>query len=215
MKCYNCQKLGHPAYRCPEKPSSSHGGEKRVNSIQEEGSSTRTPAMNLAPEDGESLMMTRVLMQEPHKCEVSQRRALFRIMCKIFRKVCKMVIDSSSTDNIISEEAVSKFNLPRMRHNEPYKVTWLNKGQHVLVNEQACVDFNIGEYKDRILCDILPMDACHLLLGRPWQFDRRAHHDGEKNTYSFQKNGIVYKIQSLSEEIENNKPKTPKVLLVN
>ena len=29
------------------------------------------------------------------------------------------------------------------------------------------------------------MDACHLLLGRPWQYDRKVHHDGFKNTYSF------------------------------
>ena len=29
------------------------------------------------------------------------------------------------------------------------------------------------------------MDACHLLLGIPWQYDRNAHHDGQKNTYSF------------------------------
>lgn len=171
MKCYNCQKLGHPAYRCPEKPSSSHGGERKVNYVQEEGSSIRTPAMHLAPEDGESLIMRKVLMQEPHKCEVSQRRALFKIKYKILGNVCKVIIDSGSTDNIISEEVVGKLNLPRMKHSEPYKVTWLNKGQHVLVNEQVWVDLNIGEYKDRILCDILPMDACHLLLGRPWQFD--------------------------------------------
>jgi len=29
------------------------------------------------------------------------------------------------------------------------------------------------------------MDACHLLLGCPWQFDRSAMHDGHDNTYSF------------------------------
>ncbi|CAL8151357.1 unnamed protein product [Prunus armeniaca] len=29
------------------------------------------------------------------------------------------------------------------------------------------------------------MDACHILLGRPWQYDRGAIHDGKKNTYSF------------------------------
>src|SRR5436189_1552376 len=28
------------------------------------------------------------------------------------------------------------------------------------------------------------MDACHLLLGRPWEFDRSVTHDGRKNTYS-------------------------------
>jgi hypothetical protein len=34
-------------------------------------------------------------------------------------------------------------------------------------------------------CDIVAMDACHLLLGRLWQNDRSAHYNGRKNTYSF------------------------------
>jgi len=28
------------------------------------------------------------------------------------------------------------------------------------------------------------MSACHLLLGQPWQFDKRVVHDAFKNTYS-------------------------------
>ena len=28
------------------------------------------------------------------------------------------------------------------------------------------------------------MGASHLLLGRPWQFDRKGVHDGRANTYS-------------------------------
>ena len=106
-------------------------------------------------------------------------------------KLCKVIIDSGSTDNIISVEAVNKLGLERLPHSCPYKVSWLNKGQQEVVNEQAWVEFSIGEYKDKILCDILPMDACHLLLGRPWQFDRKARHDGEKNSYSFQKDGVT------------------------
>ena len=46
-----------------------------------------------------------------------------------------------------------------------------------------------SKYKDKVWCDVIPMDACHLLLGRPWQYDRRAIHDGVKNTYSFIKDG--------------------------
>lgn len=34
------------------------------------------------------------------------------------------------------------------------------------------------------------MDACHLLLRRPWQYDRKVIHDGFKNTYIFHKNGV-------------------------
>ena len=30
---------------------------------------------------------------------------------------------------------------------------------------------------------MVPMSVCHMLLGRPWQFDRKAIHDGRANTY--------------------------------
>ncbi|KAG5230103.1 hypothetical protein IMY05_015G0066000 [Salix suchowensis] len=43
--------------------------------------------------------------------------------------------------------------------------------------------------KDQMWCDVVEMDACHLLLGRSWQYDRRVYHDGFKNTYSFVFNG--------------------------
>ena len=33
------------------------------------------------------------------------------------------------------------------------------------------------------------MDSCHVLLGRPWQFDNEAAHDGNRNVYSFEMNG--------------------------
>jgi hypothetical protein len=36
-----------------------------------------------------------------------------------------------------------------------------------------------------VICDVLPMDACHLLLKRSSQYDRGATHDGRTNTYSF------------------------------
>jgi hypothetical protein len=32
------------------------------------------------------------------------------------------------------------------------------------------------------------MDVCHLLLGRPWQYDRNVIHDRRKNTYTLGKN---------------------------
>uniref|UniRef100_A0A2N9H665 Integrase catalytic domain-containing protein n=1 Tax=Fagus sylvatica TaxID=28930 RepID=A0A2N9H665_FAGSY len=38
-----------------------------------------------------------------------------------------------------------------------------------------------NKYKDEVLCDVAPMHAGHILLGRLWQFDRKATHDGLKN----------------------------------
>lgn len=50
-------------------------------------------------------------------------------------KVCKVVIDFGSTDNLVAVEIVEKLKLKRIPHPTPYKVSWLNKGQQVLVNE--------------------------------------------------------------------------------
>jgi len=68
---------------------------------------------------------------------------------------------------------VEKLGLTRKAHPSPYKVSWLQKGHQVIVTEQCNVEMQIDTYKDVILCDIMPMDVCHMLLGRPWQFDRR------------------------------------------
>lgn len=32
------------------------------------------------------------------------------------------------------------------------------------------------------------MDACHLILGRPWKFDVKENHNGEINIYLIEKN---------------------------
>ena len=76
-------------------------------------------------------------------------------------------------------------------HPDPYQLTWLKKGNVVKVNHRFLVQFSIGhKYSDEVWCEVIPMDACHVLLGRPWQYDRQTKHDGFKNTYSFRKDGV-------------------------
>lgn len=48
------------------------------------------------------------------------------------------------------------------------------------------IKFKIGDYHDELLCDVAPMQACHLLLGRPWQYDRYTRHEGRTNKYVLQ-----------------------------
>ena len=136
-------------------------------------------------------MMNKVLLKpEKEPIEPPQRKYLFRTMCKVQGKCCKMVIDSGSTDNLVSTEMVEKLSLRKVRHPMPYKVSWLHKGHQILVSEQCEVDFQIATYKYNILCDVMPMDIFHILLGRPWQFDKSTVHDGRRNCYIFQENGI-------------------------
>ena len=74
-----------------------------------------------------------------------------------------------------------------MKHSRPYKLQWLNDYGEVKVNRQVLVSFSIGRYKDEVLCDVVPMHVSHILLGRPWQFDRKVNHDEFKNRHSFVK----------------------------
>ena len=60
------------------------------------------------------------------------------------------------------------------------------------------MNFSIGNYKDELWCDVIPMSACHLLLGRPCQFDRKVVHEGDTNVYSVQVRPKRIKLQSLS-----------------
>ena len=55
------------------------------------------------------------------------------------------------------------------------------------------------------------MDACHILLGIRWKYDRGVIYDGEENTISFKKDGRTFKIQSLMED-EEPQSKTPNFL---
>jgi len=43
----------------------------------------------------------------------------------------------------------------------------------------------VWNYKDDILCDVVPMETCHILLGRPWKFDKKAMHNGLTNEITF------------------------------
>lgn len=54
----------------------------------------------------------------------------------------------------------------------------------------------------------MPMDVCHILLGRPWQYDRNARHDGRRNTYELEKDGIKHKLIPLKAKDKAGSSKT-------
>jgi hypothetical protein len=111
-----------------------------------------------------------------------------------------VIIDSGITDKLVSMEMVEKLELETTTHLKPYKVSWLQKGHQVMVTKQFLVEFKIGGYRDEIICDVIPMDVCHILLGIPWQFDRNVIHDGRKNTYTLEKNGRTHMLFPIEEK---------------
>jgi len=68
----------------------------------------------------------------------------------------------------------------------------------MIVNKQEKVCFRIVKYEDVVLCDVIPMEASHLLFGRPWQVDRRTNHNRYSNKYSFVHHGKKVILAQLS-----------------
>lgn len=66
------------------------------------------------------------------------------------------------------------------------------------MKEQVTVPLSIGRYEDEVVCNVLPMDACHVLLARPWLFNKKAVHDGFKNRHSFDHKGKKITLVPLS-----------------
>ena len=57
------------------------------------------------------------------------------------------------------------------------------------MTKHALIAYSIGNFKDEVRYDILPVAAYHILLGRPWQFANIAIHHGKSNPYSFEVKG--------------------------
>jgi len=121
----------------------------------------------LAPDVGEILVLQRILHAKESLKVESQREHIFHSQCTIQGKVCSLIIDRGSCTNVASTQLVSKLSLPTIPRPQPYCLQWLKKGNEVRVTKQALTTYSVGNLKDEVVCDVLPMGACHLLFGRP------------------------------------------------
>lgn len=68
------------------------------------------------------------------------------------------------------------------------------------MSKQVEGPFSIGQYQDQVLCDVVPMQVGHILLGRPWQYDREVFHNGRTNQYSFCLNNRKFTLAPLDQK---------------
>jgi hypothetical protein len=55
----------------------------------------------------------------------------------------------------------------------------------VVITRSIRIPFSLGSYSDYVDCDVIPMEAWSLLLGRSWKYDTDSLHHGRLNHYSF------------------------------
>ena len=143
----------------------------------------------LPEEEHRSLVIRRIFHTTPLARKSDQRENIFQTKCKVQGKVCDLIIDSGSESNFVSRQLVDELNLDTKPHPHPYKLKWLDNKASRSVSRQCLVNLTLGTYADEVLCDVLEMEACHLLLGRPWQYDKKTTHNGYTNTYTLRYDG--------------------------
>jgi hypothetical protein len=206
IKCFKCLGSGHIASQCPNRRVMIMRDNGEVMTESKDDSDGMPELVDASDDDGvvypvtgESLVARRALNTHIKVDDAEQQREnIFHTRCHVNNKVCSMIIDGESCTNAASTILVEKLNLPTLKHSRPYKLQWLNDCGEVRVDRQVLVTFSIGKYLDEVLCDVVPMHAGHILLGRAWQYDRRAIHDGFKNMYSFVEEGKTIKLAPLT-----------------
>jgi len=76
-----------------------------------------------------------------------------------------VAFDYGSENNVVNQSLVEKLKLPATFHLD-----------------QAWIKFSTWQCVKEVLCDIAPMDSCHLLLGWAWLYFKTLHLD-ERSLY--------------------------------
>ena len=134
-KCYRCGQPGHQSNQCPRRGV--------VNLVETEEDYRRVIEKNeneavyayeeeeiRGGDEGEllshSLVVQRLLLT-PKQEEPSQRHKIFRTRCTVNKRVCDIIIDNGSSENIVSKVMVTKLGLQTKSTLPRIKLVGLNE----------------------------------------------------------------------------------------
>ncbi|XP_052477141.1 uncharacterized protein LOC128032567 [Gossypium raimondii] len=146
IQCFKCLGRGHVASQCPN---------RRVMLMREDG--------EIESDSEEDVHELPTKEDEENDLEVLNRSSYGDHGCQ-----------TGSCTNVASSVMVDRLGLKTTKHPNPYKLQWLNDGGELKVTKQVVVPLSIGNYKDEVLCDVVSMDATHLLLGALFPADLPA-----------------------------------------
>jgi hypothetical protein len=182
VQCHRCKGFGHVQRDCPTKcilVAKDDGAYSSASDFDDDtlalfaadhAGNEGTPDEHIdarAAEHYESLIVQRVLSAQMEKAEQNQQHMLFQTKCVIKEHSCRMIIDGGSYNNLASSEMVEKLALSTKPHPHPYHIQWLNNSGKAKVTTLVQISFAIESYHDVVECNVVPMQACHILLSRP------------------------------------------------
>ncbi|RDX90646.1 hypothetical protein CR513_27468, partial [Mucuna pruriens] len=126
------------------------GNVESESSYEDSSSSSEVNSSSDSSHDDDDLLIVRRLMNtQVNEDNDSQMENIFHSRCHVKGKLCSIIIDDGSSVNMASLKLVEKLNLLTLLHLRPYKL-------------------------DEVLCDLVSMEATHILQGTQWLFDRKV-----------------------------------------
>ncbi|WVZ58363.1 LOW QUALITY PROTEIN: hypothetical protein U9M48_008642 [Paspalum notatum var. saurae] len=212
IRCHRCKGFGHVIRDCPSKRTLLIRDDGEYSSASDSEATqyamlaidhAAQAEVHVNPGDAdryESLVAQRVLSTQVAPPKKNQRHTLFHTKGVVQERSIRIIIDSGSCNNLASTMLTEKLSLPTRKHPNPYHIQWLNDGGKIKVTRSVRVSFSMGAYSDFVDCDVVPMEACSLLLGRPWQYDTDSLHHGRSNHFSFMFKGQKIIIHPMTPE---------------
>jgi hypothetical protein len=208
IRCHHCHGVGHFQRDCPSKKSyiaTDDRGYVSDSDVEDDFALQTNNAGDLNDDDADVFgsghteeyntktnVVQRVLSAQVDTSEKVQRHNLVQIFFVVKDCRVRTIIDGGSCNNLETADFVAKIGLTTCIHTHPYYIQWLNNSGKAKVTHTAHVHFSIGTYYDYADCGVVPMQACSLLLGHPWEFDTDAIHYGRSNRYTLMHNGKKY-----------------------
>lgn len=127
-KCYHCNQTDHKSNVCPQRRqvglTSHEDGNGNEHSTQDDLEGTK-----FAEEEGDQVScVVQKLLFSP-KLDSSQRNRIFHSKCSLNQKVCNLIIDNRSCENIVLRALVDHLKLPIEPHSSPYQIGWIKMGR--------------------------------------------------------------------------------------
>jgi len=154
------------------------------------------------------LSVVRCAMSLPQRTDDWRRTAILQFLIQINDKFCKVLVDSGSSINAISQKTITRTGLKVVSHPRPYNVSWIDSTS-LSIKERCKVPLHIAGTRSEIWCDVISMDVGSIILGRPWLFDADATIYGKSNTCVFLHEGKRYRIQPMEPKNQQTSAQKP------
>jgi hypothetical protein len=207
IRCHCCHGIGHFQRDCPSNKSYiaiADGGyvsasdtdddlalqTNHAGDLEDDGDDEHVFGSDrMAKYNTKTYVMQRVLSAHVNQSKKLQWHNLFHIFFVIKDRRVRTIIDGGSCNNLVSADFLTKISLMTHAETHPYYIQWLNNSGKAKVTHTTRIHFSITTYHDYADCNVVPIQACSLLLGRPWEFDTNAVHHGRSNNYTLAHKG--------------------------